>query len=56
MLKLHTHTHTHTHTHKTKEKKTNVYDTDSELYNVLLEIYFYEYKALSDVQKKKKVG
>ena len=29
-----------------KKEKTNVYDTASELYNDLLEIYFYKYKAL----------
>ena len=36
-----------------EKKKTNVYDTTSELYNDLLEIYFHKYKAFSDVKKKK---
>ena len=30
-----------------------MYDTASELYNDLLEIYFHKYKALSDVKKRK---
>ena len=35
-----------------KRKKTTVYDNASELYNEYLEIYFDEYKALSDVKKR----
>ena len=30
-----------------------MYDTASELYNDLLEVYFHKYKALSDVKKRK---
>ena len=36
----------------TKEKKVTLYDNASELFNEYLEIYFNEYKALSDAQKK----
>ena len=36
-----------------RKKKTNVDDTASELYNDLLEMYFYRYEALSDVIKRK---
>ena len=36
-----------------REKKTNAVDTASELYNDLLEMYFYKYEALSDVIKGK---
>ena len=39
----------------TRGKKATGYDDDSELYKVLLEIYFYEYRALSD-DKKRKLG
>ena len=35
---------------RNKAKKANVFDTASELYNDLLEIYFYKYKALSDAK------
>ena len=35
-----------------KEKKETVYDNASELYSVYLEVYFDEYKALSDAQKR----
>ena len=38
------------HTHK---KTTNVYDTASALYNMLLEIYFDEYYDLSDAKGSK---
>ena len=36
----------------TKEKKVVVYGNASELYNVYLEIYFNEYKTVSDAQKR----
>ena len=36
-----------------KKEKTNVYDTVSELYNDLLEIYFDQYYDLSDVKRSK---
>ena len=35
-----------------KEKNATVYDNASEIYNEYLEIYFNEYKPLSDAQKK----
>ena len=38
---------------KAKKKRTNVYNTASELYNDLLEIYFDEYYELSDAKRDK---
>ena len=37
----------------TKEKKLTVYDSNSELYNEYLEIYYDQYVGISDVKKRK---